>query len=184
MTERALGWRWRSIRTLVRPVDIIDAGRSASAPYTVWLLAAEGHHSTARWGSSFATCRFSFAKEPRPSHSCMRRASALSPISWMASASISRCSVECPISSHGFARFVRTLPIPNQPASHHVSWRSANAQVRAKTAMRSKHKHQESMHLAAITGGNHSTIPLSQWPICVENTIASSYASSNGWAAR
>jgi hypothetical protein len=55
-------------------------------------------------------------------------------------------------SSHGFARFVRTLPIPNQPASHHVSWRSANAQVRAKTAMRSKHKHQESMNLAAITG--------------------------------
>jgi len=51
-------------------------------------------------------------------------------------------------SSHGFARFVRTLPIPNQPASHHVSWRSANAQVRAKTAMRSKHKHQESIEFA------------------------------------
>src|SRR5215831_12585370 len=44
------------------------------------------------------------------------------------------------------------LPIPNQPASHHVSWRSTNAQVRAKTAMRSKHKHQESMNLPAITG--------------------------------
>ena len=36
-----------------RRVAVIDAGRSASAPYTVWLLAAEGHHSTARWGSSF-----------------------------------------------------------------------------------------------------------------------------------
>ena len=50
------------------------------------------------------------------------------------------------------ARFVRTLPIPNQPATHHVSWRSANAQVRVKRAMRSKHTHQESMNLAAITG--------------------------------
>src|SRR5262249_57827694 len=29
---RALGWRWPSIRTLVRPVDIIDAGLSASTP--------------------------------------------------------------------------------------------------------------------------------------------------------
>ena len=105
-----------------RRVAVIDAGRSASAPYTVWLLAAEGHHSTARWGSSVPLssrpAAFSLAKELRPSHSCMRRASTLSPISWMAPASISRCSVECPIQTAVMLRSeLRTCRSTSYPGS-------------------------------------------------------------------
>ena len=47
--------------------------------------------------STQATRRFCFAKELKPSHACKERASALSPISSMCPAWISRCSVECPI---------------------------------------------------------------------------------------
>src|SRR5262249_27443760 len=55
-------------------------------------------------------------------------------------------------------RHTRSLPSPlrgGSPAPPSYFRLSADAQVRAKAAMRSKHKHQESMQLAAITGGNH-----------------------------